>query len=394
MKLRNLSFGAVLFFAPASADMGQIHVETQGVSVSESAQKAIILVNGSEEVLILGTELKASKPTPVVRFIPFPAEPKVAVAPKGAFEAMARLVAKYRLQYVTTWQSKGGPEKVERDGVEVRFAAKMGGHDLTVIRVTNAKAVRSWVNAYFKKKHLPIAASYAGAEKVIADYVARGIDWFVLDAVELSPASQAIEPIAYSFASKALYYPLKNTNTFGGTGEVELFVIAPTTLCAPGASGFLDTGDWALDAAGKHAGPCFGLKAKASTSALLVPEEHDVAAIWPEDFFAGKPAYLQAIRYAGPFKFDADVMISLPNGIAEALGAPEEGGNPFLDQLVPEEHKLCRALPDRGPCKGLFEGWYFDQKSRSCKSFVWGGCQGNVPFKTEDECKKRCTMGK
>ena len=382
------AFAAMLLAVPAAADMGQIHVSAQGVSVSESAQKAIILTNGTQEVLILGTEMRASKPTPIVRFIPFPSEPKAELAPKGVFDRMAALAEKYRLQYVTVAHSKGGPARADTTGVEVRFAAKMGGHDLTVIHVRDAAQIRAWVNAYFKKKHLK--APGAETEIVVRDYLTRGIDWFVLDAVELGRDSRAIAPLAYTFETKALYYPLKDTNTFGGRGEIELFLMGPSTLCAPGSNIFLQEGDKQVDAQGRESGPCLGLDAKASTSALLVPAEHDVAAIWPENFFAGRPVFLQAVRYVGAYDFGADVMVPPSEGVARALGAPEPGDNPFAQILAPEEHAQCRKAPDRGPCKGMFEHFYFDAASKSCKPFIWGGCQGEVPFQTQEECEKLC----
>jgi hypothetical protein len=50
----------------------------------------------------------------------------------------------------------------------------------------------------------------------------------------------------------------------------------------------------------------------------------------------------------------------------------------------------CLLKPDPGPCKGRFDGYYFDGNSRTCKLFFHGGCQGTIPFKTEDECEKEC----
>jgi hypothetical protein len=402
MRLRALLIGTALLISPAAADMGQIHVSTEGATVSESAQKAIILANGKQEVLILGTELQANRKTPVVRFIPFPSEPTVELAPKGVFDRLAGLVAKYKLQYVHVFQSKGGPATQENSGVEVRFHAKLGSHDITVIRVRDAAMVRVWANRHFKKSGLPVAKSYKEAEAVIADYVARGIDWFVVDAVELSPDKHFIEPVAYRFASNALYYPLKDTNTFGGKGEIELFIAAPTTLCAPGSDSWFQSGDtmsegdMAAETNRHRAGPCLGLPlTKASTSAMLVPAEHDLEAIWPEGnaFFGGKPVFLQAIRYVGNYQFDRDVMVALPQGVARALDAPEiENTSPWNigPDLMRDEDPQCLKKPDPGPCKGMFESYYFDQKAKSCQTFFWGGCQGTVPFKTLQDCEKIC----
>lgn len=191
----------------AVADMGQVHVSVEGATVSESAQKAIILHNNREEVLILGTELQASRQTPIIRFIPFPSEPQVSLAPKGVFERLAELVAKYKLQYVFTYKSKGGAASQQHAGVEVRLSARLGAHDLTVIRVRDAAAFRSWVNGYFRKKRLPYSEQYRDAEAIVADYVARGVDYFVLDAVELSAEKRFVDPVVYRFATTSLYYP-------------------------------------------------------------------------------------------------------------------------------------------------------------------------------------------
>ncbi len=58
---------------------------------------------------------------------------------------------------------------------------------------------------------------------------------------------------------------------------------------------------------------------------------------------------------------------------------------------VGEVSASCRKKPDRGPCKAIFEAYYFDGSSRSCKMFIWGGCQGVVPFKTLQDCQNTCT---
>ena len=56
--------------------------------------------------------------------------------------------------------------------------------------------------------------------------------------------------------------------------------------------------------------------------------------------------------------------------------------------LATRKGNRCDLKPDPGPCKGLFERFYYDPWSRTCKTFFWGGCDGIVPFETEDECRK------
>ena len=50
----------------------------------------------------------------------------------------------------------------------------------------------------------------------------------------------------------------------------------------------------------------------------------------------------------------------------------------------------CNLLPDAGPCKSLIPKYYYEQESGSCKQFMWGGCQGTVPFDTMAECETAC----
>jgi Kunitz/Bovine pancreatic trypsin inhibitor domain/Uncharacterized protein conserved in bacteria (DUF2330) len=392
-----LAFLAMLLSAPnAFADMGRVYVSTTGVTVSEDAQKAIILHNNKKEVLILGTELRADRRIPIIRFIPFPSEPEVSLAPKGVFSRLAAIVAKYKLRYVYTFQSKGGKASSHSQGVEVRLNARLGSHDLTVIKVSNVAAFRAWVNKYFDQRHLPVRPSYPGVEAIVADYVHRGFDFFVLDAVDVTVDNRFVDPIAYTFKSDALYYPLKTSNTFGGKGEIELFVISLNTLCFPGSGVFMDQFDRAVGPQGHPYGKCLGLPVKASTSALLVREEGDLPSLYPEAnaLFGDTPVFIQTMRYIGDYKFQNDILVKMPQGLPQALNAEQIGdtdNGPF-SPLFAEDKAICRKKPDRGPCKGMFESYYFDSVSHSCKMFIWGGCQGSVPFRTLDECQKACTM--
>ena len=53
-------------------------------------------------------------------------------------------------------------------------------------------------------------------------------------------------------------------------------------------------------------------------------------------------------------------------------------------------NKQCLEIPDPGMCRAYFKKFYYDSKDRKCKSFIWGGCGGNIPFHTLNECKNSC----
>ena len=76
------------------------------------------------------------------------------------------------------------------------------------------------------------------------------------------------------------------------------------------------------------------------------------------------------------------------------LLVPKQTSHPLLDETANQQtfdvDPACRLKPERGPCKALFEVYYYDSQSNRCRVFFWGGCQGVAPFKNEDECRKKC----
>jgi hypothetical protein len=47
----------------------------------------------------------------------------------------------------------------------------------------------------------------------------------------------------------------------------------------------------------------------------------------------------------------------------------------------------CQLEPDPGFCRAYLKKYYFDKTEKKCKEFIWGGCDGIVPFDTMEECK-------
>lgn len=63
---------------------------------------------------------------------------------------------------------------------------------------------------------------------------------------------------------------------------------------------------------------------------------------------------------------------------------------PFIPIKDFDDGERCLLQPDPGPCKGLFWKYYFKQKTKKCEKFAWGGCDGVVPFETQQECENLC----
>jgi len=196
--------------------------------LSQDSQKAIILHNFKEEVLILGTELKATKDTGVLEFIPFPSEPEVSLAKGNPFEDVNKLLRLKRIEFEGPI-TKGG---AQTEPVEIRLSQKIGLHDVTVIKINDINGFNKWVVDFLDKKGIKKIELKALKDfsDVAEDYIKRGIQYFVFDYVEVKNVSRFIEPLIYRFKTDRLYYPLKTSNIIGGAGSVELVLILPGTL--------------------------------------------------------------------------------------------------------------------------------------------------------------------
>lgn len=55
----------------------------------------------------------------------------------------------------------------------------------------------------------------------------------------------------------------------------------------------------------------------------------------------------------------------------------------------------CSFIPDKGPCRGEFDRWYFDSKSGLCRTFKYGGCMKNKNNHiSESDCIDTCVKPK
>lgn len=55
----------------------------------------------------------------------------------------------------------------------------------------------------------------------------------------------------------------------------------------------------------------------------------------------------------------------------------------------------CSLIPEKGPCRGSYERWYFDSKLGICKTFVYGGClKNNNNHMSEKDCFGTCVKPK
>ncbi len=310
--------------SPLFADMGAIYLNRENVTVSEPAQKAIVLHNGSEEILILETDLKASSKTEIMRFIPFPSEPKVSLAPENALHEIGKLVDAKKLQYITVHHTKGGSGSRNLPVAEVVSRAKLGAHDVTVVKINDAEHFSRWVRNYFKdKKGLSNGPELARVAGTAAEYVKDGIVYFVFDFVTVDNDDKSVAPVAFRFESKKAYYPLRTSNTIGGEGQIQLFFLAIDGVEPPFNSDFMFSPEKSWPRG----------HFKFSSIAVVKSEEADRIYPGAAGFFEEMPIVLQAASYSGRLQFKQDLNSFMlahydPN-LYHADGTVQGGGDDF-----------------------------------------------------------------
>ena len=50
----------------------------------------------------------------------------------------------------------------------------------------------------------------------------------------------------------------------------------------------------------------------------------------------------------------------------------------------------CNMQPEYGICGAASHGYYYNDTTDQCLSYLWGGCNGEVPFKHLDACLESC----
>ncbi|XP_054910255.1 low-density lipoprotein receptor-related protein 11 isoform X1 [Poeciliopsis prolifica] len=93
----------------------------------------------------------------------------------------------------------------------------------------------------------------------------------------------------------------------------------------------------------------------------------------------------------------ADGAAVLPEASRKTVVSAVDGSSAVPVQSLTEQQPAsanqdpCAADPVVGPCKGTFPRWFYDQKARDCKHFLYGGCQGNHNnFLQESDCVSEC----
>ena len=223
----------ILFFYNAQtlyADRGSIPFHPT-VKIFETKQRALIAWNGTEEILLVSTDMNASAKTQVLQIMPFPSEPVV----KNGDVEIFRKVKKFINQKLQERSDQSTDDEVQetRKGLpaaEVTFHRLVGTHDIMVIHVLDVESFTNWAEKYFTAYGIKNPKVPEEMKAVVGEYLKDGFLWFVFDVVSLDEDTVTTEAIQYKFNTKSLFYPLRITRTEVGETSIELLVLTQQQL--------------------------------------------------------------------------------------------------------------------------------------------------------------------
>jgi hypothetical protein len=197
--------------------------------IFEPNQRAMIAWNGSEEILLLSTDLRASDSTTLLEVLPLPAEPDVK---KGDLETFRKATDLINSKLNTGRMAKGPmlSEGVVVPSGEVTFHERIGAHDISVTHLLDAKGFVVWVIDYLKTLDIEADIVSDDMQQLIEEYITDGFEWYVFDVISIGKETVTNEPIQYRFESKYVFYPLKITSTAEGSTSIELMILTPRLL--------------------------------------------------------------------------------------------------------------------------------------------------------------------
>ncbi|MDI6887987.1 MAG: DUF2330 domain-containing protein, partial [Candidatus Thermoplasmatota archaeon] len=221
-----ISLTLVLIALSSSANADRGMVSLQGISVYEPGQKAIIAWNGSEEILILSTDVHSESNTSVLEILPLPSMPNVTLGNFSSFYKIQELI--WYHSYYKSVEDRNyylAAAALGNESVEVVFQQKVGLHNITIVHIKSNAEYAAWIDNFLIEKNVSNDVLPAPLNALIAEYLNLGISYFVFDELELTPAIRSIEPIIYRFSTTCLYYPLRISSIVEGNTTVTLFCI-------------------------------------------------------------------------------------------------------------------------------------------------------------------------
>ena len=224
-----LSFCALLltFSPPSRAGQGLIPLTGDYVYLSVPREEIVAAWGGTEEALILTAELAASKTTPVIRYLALPTSPTVERVSPEFLSRLGDLIARKapRIGLMVDGRKTNKPAVA---GTEPISEATIGPRSISVVKIESIDAFERVVKDLARREGVENPSPQIEKHRaVIADYLARGINYFVFDVVTIGEKKAAVDPLVIRFKTDSLFVPLGVSSRTSGVSTVDLFIVAP-----------------------------------------------------------------------------------------------------------------------------------------------------------------------
>lgn len=222
----------VPFIPPVNADGGLFHYEQ--FDIYEPGQNAVIAWNGQEEIMVLSVDVYSnSGNTKAVHVIPFPNRPTYNLADAELFSRIQSYMSKkrgYSSNIPDIHELLWGPPLGYNDAMDILSHERIGPHEITVVEVKNANNFMEWANNYFENNGLDDIVMPDQTTEVVNFYMLKGYNYFVFDIIDIETNRRSIDPLAYTFQTDVLYYPLKISSLISGHATIDLALITPSDM--------------------------------------------------------------------------------------------------------------------------------------------------------------------
>jgi hypothetical protein len=206
----------------------------KNVQLFEPNQRAMIAWNGTEEILILSTDIHASESTQVLEVIPMPNEPVVTKGDVEIFRKATNLINSklYPPRPMHEMLKKSmAPVRAAPAG-EITFHEKIGAHDISVTHVLNEKEFVKWVEDYLRKAGAENPEIPKPMKAIIRQYLSDSFAWFSFDVISVNEIPKTNDAIQYQFKSTFCFYPLRISRLGFGNTNIHLLLLTPKLLKA------------------------------------------------------------------------------------------------------------------------------------------------------------------
>lgn len=87
---------------------------------------------------------------------------------------------------------------------------------------------------------------------------------------------------------------------------------------------------------------------------------------------------------------EAPAAVCLPECSSDS-DCPDESHACLAGSCVPESKDACALPEDSGPCEAAITRYWHDSDTGVCRSFIYGGCEGNANnFESLEDCQSAC----